>query len=203
MGANVGVAAVFFAAGCGATVHSFEPVTPIYEILCENIAGHPTCSAHNYGLSSQAGRVPITYYPNADAMSGLYADPAADREFVRTVLVNTGLSEADAEAQLEGRYEPVELTCELRTLSGVLQEYAIDRVDLLKIDVEGAEVDVFEGITRSDWPRIRQVAAEIHDQDGRLAQVVALLDGLGFDIATDQEASMRGTDLHLLWAVRP
>ena len=75
VGANVGVSAAFFAANCGAFVHSFEPVRPIYEILLENVRRLPRCSAHNLGLSSHPRHAPITYYPNADAMSGLYADP--------------------------------------------------------------------------------------------------------------------------------
>ncbi len=110
VGANVGVAAAFFAAECGAVVHSFEPVTPIYEILCANVEQFPSCTAYNVGLSSTVGVVPITYYPNADAMSGLYADPVVDRAFTLACMRNLGMSAAAAEQALEGRYDdPVAL----------------------------------------------------------------------------------------------
>jgi hypothetical protein len=66
VGANVGVAAAFFAALCGARlVHSFEPVHPVFELLQANVQRLPPCVAHEQGLSSAPGRVPITYYPRA------------------------------------------------------------------------------------------------------------------------------------------
>ena len=42
VGANIGVAAAFFAEECGAgAVHSFEPVEPIFELLRENLSQLP------------------------------------------------------------------------------------------------------------------------------------------------------------------
>ena len=46
-------------------------------------------------------------------------------------------------------------------------------MDLLKIDVERAEKEVLQGILPSDWPKIRQVAMEVHDVDGGLQTVVS------------------------------
>eukprot|EP00903_Cladosiphon_okamuranus_P007602 g7373.t1 len=51
----------------------------------------------------------------------------------------------------------------------------IATVDLLKVDVEGDELAVLHGIDDDDWPKIRQVALEVHDVEGRLAAVVGLL----------------------------
>ena len=204
VGANVGVAAVFFATQCGAgQVHSFEPVPPLFELLRENVADLPACVAHPYGLSSAAGAGAITFYRGAAAMSGLYADAERDRALVRTALANRGIHGADADAQLAGRYEPRTFACELRTLSGFLREAALDRVDLLKIDVERAELDVVAGIGEDDWPRIRQVVLEAHDEDGRAAALARALRGRGFDVATDQDDAMRGTAVRLLYARRP
>jgi 31-O-methyltransferase len=203
VGANVGVAAAFFAVECGAVVHSFEPVTPIYDILCENIRSLPTCKAHNVGMSSSASESPIIYYPNADAMSGLHANPEVDRAFARTCMRNLGMSAEAADVALSGRYDhPVMLMCELRTISSVLDEHSIDRVRLLKIDVEHAELEVLLGISGADWPRIDQVVIEVHDKGGRLAIIAELLTDRGFTIAVEQEAAMRGTGLHLLYATR-
>jgi 31-O-methyltransferase len=203
VGANVGVAAAFFAAECGAArVHSFEPVAPVFALLRENVGDLPACVAHPYGLSRAAGEAPITFYRGAAAMSGLYADPARDRELVRTALGNLGVSGAAAEAELEHRYEPETLTCELRTLSAVLAEYALERVDLLKIDVERAELDVLAGLAEPDWPRIRQVVVEVHDEDGRLGALAGDLRGRGFTVTAEQEPAMRDTGVRILYAVR-
>jgi FkbM family methyltransferase len=200
VGANVGVAAIFFARECGAdVVHCFEPVAPLFELLQENVVGFPACVPHPYGLGSYSGSAQITYYPRAASMSGLYADPAADRAVVRTAMLNAGASRDEIDARLEGRYRSETLRCELRTLSSVLRELQLEHVDLLKIDVEGAELDVLEGIRDEDWPLIRQIVIEVHDRDRRGRAVAAELRRQGFRLSTEQEPLMRGTDVHLIY----
>ena len=203
VGANVGVAAVFFASDCRAgVVHSFEPVAPLFDLLLENVAALPACVPHPYGLGATTGEARITYYPAAAAMSGLYADPDADRALVRTVMLNRGLDEQEIERNLEGRYRAETLACELRTLSAVLREQSLDRVDLLKIDVERAELDVLRGIREEDWSAIRQVVVEIHDENDRCERIVRELDRRRFRVVVDQEPIMRGTNVHVAYAIR-
>ena len=155
-----------------------------------------------YGLSSRAETAPATYYPAADAMSGLHADPDRDRAATAVVMRNHGIAEAEIERELEGRYEPVALTCELKTLSAVIEEIGIDRIDLLKIDVERAEGEVLAGIGEPDWPRIAQVVAEVHDEGDRIAELERLLAGRGFATVVEQEDVMSGTDVHMMYATR-
>ena len=203
VGANVGVAAAFFAAECSAgLVHCFEPVTPIYSLLRQNLRSFPACVAHNYGLGSAAGRMPITYYPHADAMSSLYADPNEDRARVRTYLINSGRSPDEVDRQLDGRYDTITLSCELRVLSSVLREESLERVDLLKIDVEKAELDVLGGIRGDDWSRIKQVVAEVHDEHGRSTTIARMLSNHGFSVTTEQDPLWRGTAMRMLYATR-
>lgn len=204
VGANFGVAAVFFATACQAgRVHSFEPVAPNFEILARNVAGLPACVAHPEGLGRRTGSAAITYYPGAAAMSGFYADPARDAAMVRTALRNLGASAEEAEQRTHRRYEPQTLPCELVTLSDVLRREDIPRVDLLKVDVERAELDVLAGIEDADWPRIRQVVLEVHDEDGRSASIAAALASRGFAVTPDAEPAMRGTSVGMLYATRP
>jgi 31-O-methyltransferase len=203
VGANVGVAAAFFAAQCGAgLVHCFEPVPALAALLRENVAALPGCVVHEYALSRAPGRLPLTYYPGAAAMSGLYADPRRDAALVRTVLVNSGLEPAAADERLAGAHDPVPLTCEARTLSSVLLELRLGRVDLLKIDVERAELDVLAGLAEDDWGTIAQIVVEVHDEDGRCATLAEALEARGFRVAREQEPLMRGTDVHMLHATR-
>ena len=51
-----------------------------------------------------------------------------------------------------------EQRCAMTTVSALIGEHSLERVDLLKIDVEGAELDVLRGIDQKDWPTIRQVS---------------------------------------------
>jgi hypothetical protein len=93
--------------------------------------------------------------------------------------------------------------CPLRTVSEVIREQQVPHIDLLKVDVEKAELDVLEGVEAGDWPRIRQVVVEVHDLDGRLARVTDLLRANGFGtIAVDQEAFFRGSEIFNVYARR-
>jgi FkbM family methyltransferase len=203
VGANVGVAATFFAAECGASVvHSFEPVGPVFEILADNVEHLEAVRPHRLGLSDREGEVGFTYYPGAAAMSGRYAEADRDRLMVKSVLTGMGVSPEDADRRLEGDFVAQPVTCEMTTFSAFVRSNSIERVDLLKIDVERAEADVLAGIDERDWGRIRQIVAEVHDTDGRLEEFRTRLEGLGFHVTGDREQAMEPTDVHMLYAVK-
>ena len=91
------------------------------------------------------------------------------------------------------------------TLSRVMGTDGLDRIDALKVDVEGAELDVLEGISYAHWGCVRQVALEGHDQDGRLDRVKALLSRHGFDrieVRVSAEHRQRELNNYLLLAQR-
>jgi FkbM family methyltransferase len=201
VGANVGVAAVFFAVACGAgSVHSFEPLEPIYRMLKRNTSALPACISHNYGISARSETRPLLYYPESSAMSGLYADPGRDRETVATVMGNLGLDDEQI-AVARGRFRARKIACELHSLSHAIEESQAARIDLLKIDVERAELEVLEGIDEQDWPKIRQLVIEVHGLD-RCAEVTRMLSDRDFAVLREQAEEARGTDSHLVYASR-
>src|SRR5262249_45221292 len=104
-----------------------------------------------------------------------------------------------------GRFTVEEQECRIRRLTDVLNEEGIDCVDLLKIDVQRAELKVLEGLAEDDWKKIRQVVLEAHDEsggDGPLAEIVGLLQGHGFAVVTEQDSLLRGTDRWNVYARR-
>lgn len=202
-GANVGVAAAFFASVCGAArVHCFEPIPQVFALLERNVHRYPACVCHPYGLGRNVGEAEFTFYRGAAAISGLYADPEVDRQLVRTAMINLGSTGPAADADLAGRYEPERVTCRLQPLAFVLKHLDLERVDLLKVDVEKAEIDVLAGLDEPGWQTIRQVAMEVHDIAGRLAALSEELSRRGFTVASEQQAAFRGTPIHSLYAVR-
>lgn len=202
-GANVGVAAGFFLAECGvAQVHSFEPVPAIHEMLVENMRQFPGASTYDFGLSDREAEVEFTYYENAAAMSSRYGRPGRDHEMVKAVLIKMGLSDEEAERRLEGDFKPELVRCRLRTLSSVIDEHSIERIDLLKIDVERAELDVLLGIEDRHWPIVRQAVAEVHDEDGRIERIRSMFVQRDFTVHVGQEDNMKGTDIFVLYASR-
>jgi hypothetical protein len=91
----------------------------------------------------------------------------------------------------------------LKTISQIIREQQIERIDLLKVDVERGELDVLLGIDQEHWPRIRQVVMEVHDLEGRLATVVGLLQEKGFtQVVVEQQPFLRGYETHNLYALR-
>jgi len=67
----------------------------------------------------------------------------------------------------------------------VIKDYQIPIIHYLKIDAEGAELKILQGINDSDWPKIQQVAMEVHDYHGRKNDVIKLLTDKGFQIKDD------------------
>jgi len=86
---------------------------------------------------------------------------------------------------------------EMITLERLLEEYAVDTLDLLKLDCEGAEWDILSAAERV-LPRIRQISMEFHSERGWTAAKLAIwLRAQGFTVS-HTAGSWNG----LLWARR-
>jgi 31-O-methyltransferase len=98
-----------------------------------------------------------------------------------------------------------QLDCPMTTVSAAMRDHDIPAIDLLKIDVEGAEWEVLKGIQDEDWPRIRQIVMEVHDVDGRLTRVCRLLEDKGFVAAAEAGdwELLRLMGVHMVYARRP
>ncbi|HEV3052052.1 MAG TPA: amino acid adenylation domain-containing protein, partial [Longimicrobium sp.] len=207
VGANIGLFTLF--AGTlrpGVTVYAFEPIPPVFQALQTNARIHGVdARLFNCGVGSTAGTETFTFYPHASVLSGRQVDEDEARSVVRSFVLNErdsgaeGMEGALLEEMLEARLDTQQVTCEIRTLSQVIREQGVERIDLLKVDVEGGEYDVLTGIDEEHWDRISQVVAEAHDHD--LERVTALLARHGFTVAAEQEHGLEGTGLHALYAV--
>ncbi len=72
--------------------------------------------------------------------------------------------------------------CTLNTLSNIVEQEGVAKIDLLKVDVEGAELDVLLGMNDGTWSKVRQVVLEGHDKDGRLNELKQLLEAKGLKV---------------------
>ncbi|CAN0210311.1 unnamed protein product [Discosporangium mesarthrocarpum] len=75
----------------------------------------------------------------------------------------------------EGKDREVEFMCRVVPLPTILDQLGISQVNLLKVDVEGDELAVLQGVPASLWPHVHQVVVEVHDIDGRLDKVTKVL----------------------------
>ncbi len=220
IGANIGLLGV---RACqrfpNAKIYAFEPIPDIYRIAKANADkfGNGNYTVIDNGVSDEEGVLIFTYFPNSPALSTSNpeqwdVDPT---EFEKAVDGNL--------RNLPGRYKllrflpkfltpfiarqikkgAVRVECKLTTVSKVLEDYNIPKIDLLKIDCEGAELQVLQGIKADHWPIIGKVVAEVHDVEGRLEVVTALLKSHGFSkIHTEKEKGFEDTHLTNIFATR-
>src|SRR6185369_11650903 len=219
VGANIGLFTLFVNQYCeDARIYAFEPLGPIFDNLRINSELYDAnVKLFKYGLADQEGQVTFTYYPNYSARSGVskYADAADEVDVIKKFLQNkqeSGDSDVnglldEADDLLTGFFQSEAHECRLRRLSDVIREQGIEHIDLLKVDVQRSELDVLKGVTDEDWKKIDQVAMEVHDAEGqdtegRVGEILHLLNRHGFDAVAEQDDLLKQTDRYNLYAVR-
>jgi amino acid adenylation domain-containing protein/FkbM family methyltransferase len=219
VGANIGLFALLahLRTRGAVEVHAFEPNPTAFEALRLNASLYGVrARLHRCGLGATEATARFTFYPGFTFMSGLYADPeeekAVVRSFIRTqagaaLAGGPGLGperEEALEELLDERFAAQEMDVRLRRLSDVLREEGIAQVDLLKVNVEKAELDVIRGIDTADWRKIRQVVLQVHDRDGRLEEIVGLLRGRGFEPTVVKDWAVEASQhVYYVYATRP
>ena len=117
VGANLGQSALKFrVAFPKARILCFEPVKATFNILKRNMAGHRGVTCHNIALGSSS--VQSTIYLTDQSNTSSLVKPS-------TIVGSE--------------------TVEVRTVDGFTSEYQIERIDLLKIDTEGFDLEVLKG----------------------------------------------------------
>ena len=211
VGANIGLFSLFVGRECkGAKIYAFEPIPPVFATLQANASLYGLdAKLFECGLSDQTGSDRFTYYPHLSIVSSRFAELEAEREVVRSFLLKSNekgaISEIDSsmlDELLNERLTSETFPCRLRTISEVMREEEVQRIDLLKIDVEKSELEVLRGIADRDWPKIKQIVVEVHDIEGRLAEVKNLLEERGYRIAVEQDTSLQSTPLYNIYARR-
>ncbi|HXA27608.1 MAG TPA: FkbM family methyltransferase [Candidatus Angelobacter sp.] len=176
-GANIGLFVLFVKRQQpDATVLAFEPVPESAQVLRKNIELHhlSEVSVHQVALgNSRETEAPLTHYP---ALPGNSTQHPEQKQLQQTVLARTHPAR-----WVERLHRAQTISVAVERLSTYLDDHRA--VDLLKVDVEGAELDVLHGIDARHWPLIRQVVMEVQDLDDRLAQVCDLLERHGLQPA--------------------
>jgi amino acid adenylation domain-containing protein/FkbM family methyltransferase len=211
VGANIGLFTLFASRlAPQSVVYSFEPIPPVFEILRRNAEIHaPHTKLFACGLSNVSEQASFTHYKNVSLISGRFADVVADSETVKQFVLGqqrgngNGLLAAEQLDELVAeRLTSERFTCQLKTLSEVIRDEGVQKIDLLKIDVEKGELEVLAGIDDADWPKIQQIVMEVHDLDDRVSHVTELLSGHGFTVNVQQDAMLEQTNLYNLYARR-
>jgi FkbM family methyltransferase len=178
-------------------------VPAVFEVLEANIALHGLAAqAHRVAMAGSVGERDLVYYPNNSVMSGLHGAPDEDAAVTGRFMLNSGFRPQDLPYFLQTRFDHQRLRCPTTTFAAHRAAQGVENVDLLKIDVEKAELEVLQGIAPGDWPRIRQVVVEVHNLHDRLRDIRALLEARGFRVEVSASPLLTGTGLYDVHALR-
>ncbi|MDT3396245.1 FkbM family methyltransferase [Streptomyces sp. B1866] len=200
VGANIGLFSIFMRRRYPrARVIAFEPAPETLDALRRNLALHGVegVTIYPHGLAAEpAAAVPFTYYPDLPGNSTLHPEEKAFQKVVMT--------ERFGAEEVARYFTPDEITVPVERLSHVLAEHHADEpvIDLLKIDVEGAELDVLGGLDAADWARVRSVVLEAADVDGKLAKIERLLRDQGLTVTSGLAPMLEETNTYYVLATR-
>ena len=137
-GANIGLAAVFFSNKYpGATILAIEPERENFKVLTRNVSFYPRIVPINAALWNHSGSIQLV-------------DPGRGAH---------GFMTTEAPDTSEGTTEATTSV----TLEDLMSAHRISRIDLLKVDIEGAEKEVFE--SSAPWiNRVSTIIIELHER---------------------------------------
>jgi FkbM family methyltransferase len=164
IGANVGAYSLLAAAvhGPALTVVSFEPSATNYAQLCRNIALNPFARAIRplpIALTSVPGIVNF-HYSDMTAGAALHQIGGDGREarFTQPVLASS--------------------------LDEIVRVYGLASPNHIKVDVDGGEIGVFEGATKTlRNPSLRTMLIELHEVSPEFVAVDRMVREAGFELA--------------------
>ena len=141
-------------------IYCFEPQRLVFQMLCGNIAinNFDNCYAYNMAVGQTNDFIEIhepDYYSKEDfGIFSLIEDKIKDKS--------------------ENRY-----TVPLISLDFFVHSYKIERVDFIKIDVEGMDIDVLKGAT--NVMKAHKPCIFIEHSDNRKSILNEIIDYLGID----------------------
>lgn len=185
IGANIGMFALYAIQQCkDLRLFCIEPVPVIFNALQANLrqvkpSENNTVHLINKGISNTHTLREIEFYPQIPGNSTLYPkEKRREGKYVSGSLSLTDIWKWNKlgcllmlvcfplrrklfeEHWRRSCRHSQKFTCELMPLSELIEQYNIDAIDLLKIDVEGSEMDVLDGISEPHWEKIQQLVLE-------------------------------------------
>ena len=213
IGANIGLFSLFIKQlEPSARIFTIEPSPDHRRVLESNLASYAkSVTILSCGMGESDRTETFTYYPGCSVFSGFHADIDQDRLALATVIRNQlqersngqhEVSERAVELHVGDRLEGArEFDCQVRNISSLIREWGLESIDLLKIDAEKSECGILKGIDDDDWPKVRQIVLEAHDQE-TTREIVSCLRDRGFVVRTQAEGAFADSGFVNIYAVR-
>jgi len=128
--------------GDGGRVVAFEPHPRNHAMLKQNVGNHPSVTLLQVALADKEGTAELHDYLMMSASGSLHYD-----ESIRDVQLST-LSDQDIAPRMKG-FKPQTFTVRTAPVDALLEELGIMSVDVVKMDIEGAEMGALRGMRRT------------------------------------------------------
>ena len=171
VGANIGLFSLYAAFNSAQKVHAFEPNREAYNVMLENIRRNNLQTIiipHNYAVTSRSSEV--VSIPKAASPQNRISYKNVGRDQDEYELVNT------------------------ISLDDIVSRENMSRVDLLKMDCEGSEYEILEGMSESTFSKINRIIVEYHD--GKVGELTEKLKQHGFKL---EKQSQESVTMGMLW----
>lgn len=169
LGANIGIYSLFAAdANPRATIHAFEPTADVFDIFCANIRKNRMTNivANNVAVGARSGTVFLNQCTGSDK-------------------ANEGMNFVSA-SPVNASAPPIPQV----SLDDYCEQRDIERIDLLKMDIEGGEHDALRGAARLlSSQRIGSIFFELSDWSAEraghaMSDVPTMLAECGYEFFT-------------------
>ena len=145
VGAHVGYYTRLFAALTGASgrVIAFEPHPRTHKVLQDNLRRLSNVTALQVAVAEEAGTAELYDYLMMSASGSLHYDESI------AALQQAQMNESDVAPRRQGDFEMQKYRVETVTIDQCLREMGIGQADLVKMDIEGAEMGALRGMKRT------------------------------------------------------
>lgn len=164
-----------------AKIIAFEPAPESFATLHRNfeLNGISGVEAHQCGLGPAASAEKLTFYPTFPGNSTLR--PETKKSTYEAIAERFGQEFVDTNFG-----NPQFLDIKIERLSWFLD--GVERIDLLKVDVEGSELGVLQGVNYEHWKFIRNIVLETTESSGDRQKIEDLLRQKGFKVVREGAA---------------
>ncbi|KAK2755523.1 hypothetical protein FQN54_006463 [Arachnomyces sp. PD_36] len=176
-----------------AKIAAFEPAPETFNALHRNLELHNISGVVTYpfGLGLEEATATLSYYPIAHANTTF---SPKEKEPMKKLL-----RELKGEEFTEDAFRSIQIPVPVNRLSHFLEYYHPDvsKIDLLKVDVEGTELEVIGGLDDKHWEMVQNVVMEVSDVHGALSKIESLLKSKGFVVICEPQDDMAGAELKM------
>ena len=163
-------------------------------VFCRTPLGRPRCARRRAEAARPALCAHLTHRLHFPALSSLFlvsqlARARRNSSHLLVRLLPAALVSWVGGLILSKVGRVVKVNARLVTLSSIIEAEGIDRIDILKVDVEGAELSLLRGIADRHWAKVQQLALEVESFAIR-DTIIALLTKKGFHtsaVASERE----------------